>query len=251
MRSHLIALSALLAQTAFAAVPVASFPTEADRQAAAVDGLASISFPDPQRTFWLYGPENIGVFTVLVAPAPDGSVERARAQAANRTLAEELERIVAGWRFAPEVVAHREPVEVRFELKGVRKTDDEPAGLFLHYESPRRVVVRKIDPITERLDRSDPEVAKASCAVHRVPMRIVVVPIRYGLQLRKDPRWWNYAARQRNRFWRAVERLFPNADLPVSGGCMVGPEDFAEKLVCPACEVAKKRWLAAHAGFKP
>ena len=34
--------------------------------------------------------------------------------------------------------------------------------------------------------------------------------------------------------------------LAAAGGCMVGPEKFADIDVCESCRRAKLRWLAAH-----
>jgi hypothetical protein len=78
---------------------------------------------------------------------------------------------------------------------------------------------------------------KGSCAVHRHPLNVALVPITYGLTPGPGP-----------AFLRAERRLFPNALTRVEGGCLVMNVKEAKVLQCQKCLRAKERWLRARRG---
>jgi hypothetical protein len=84
-----------------------------------------------------------------------------------------------------------------------------------------------------RLERVEPR----TCPRHHVALQIGVVPIEYGL-ISPDAGW--------RELGRATERDFPEANVSVSGGCVVGPATRAEVQYCPACRHAREEWLSRH-----
>ena len=90
------------------------------------------------------------------------------------------------------------------------------------------------------------EGAEHQCKVHHAAMDIEVVPIRYGLvrmylgggSLRRR---WEF--RRATKYWNAHDALFPNANLWLRGGCIVGSEESAQTHYCASCREARRTWL--------
>lgn len=75
-----------------------------------------------------------------------------------------------------------------------------------------------------------------SCSVHGVALRRQPVRIQYGLVM------------QLNGYREARQALFPNADEPHMGGCVVD-DSFATETtddVCTACNEARDAWHEAY-----
>ena len=73
------------------------------------------------------------------------------------------------------------------------------------------------------------------CPAHNRRMRVIRVPIAYGLlAIRRDP---SLERRQQE---------FPFARDYWPGGCVVGPYTEAKIYICPDCQRAEKEWRKAH-----
>jgi hypothetical protein len=73
------------------------------------------------------------------------------------------------------------------------------------------------------------------CEVHQKMMKLLTVPISYGLPPNDE------------ELWLARKKLFPNAKSYVLGGCSVGSaESASEELACEECRDAEKRWFHEH-----
>ena len=72
------------------------------------------------------------------------------------------------------------------------------------------------------------------CSIHSIEMEKKEVRIIYGLL---GGEWWGYT-------YRIREKLFPNCDDILEGGCMVGfgPE-YAEIYVCQECNNDRNIWM--------
>lgn len=68
------------------------------------------------------------------------------------------------------------------------------------------------------------------CAVHKILLNKIKVPIRYGLY-DTDP-----------EFCEATRVLFPNAHSFASGGCEIQDEFEVEKYVCEECRRDEAAW---------
>ena len=74
------------------------------------------------------------------------------------------------------------------------------------------------------------------CKVHGTILRLMEVPVRYGLQPPDE------------ELWAARAKLFPNSKRYVLGGCMVGAiGDDYEDLVCDECRKAENAWRLGSA----
>jgi hypothetical protein len=74
------------------------------------------------------------------------------------------------------------------------------------------------------------------CPVHGTPLKSETKQIQYGL------------VRQRLDYMAVRDKLFPEANTTVPGGCTTGLFDpiFATIRYCPDCREAEKQWLAEH-----
>lgn len=68
------------------------------------------------------------------------------------------------------------------------------------------------------------------CAVHDAAMRHDRVPIHYGLP---------YIPM---RYFENRERLFPNSNQSIMGGCQIGQQTHAEVYYCSPCREAEMAW---------
>jgi TonB family protein len=137
---------------------------------------------------------------------------------------------VKKWKFAPG----RPRVEtVTISFDGERESDCETAPAAT-YESPFMLHVKSSAAKTH--------CERHECALHHEPMTVERVPILYGMPMVSDDDRQYFAAR---------DAEFPNARSATLGGCVAGPERFAEVYVCESCRRAKERWLLAHPRSKP
>jgi hypothetical protein len=89
-------------------------------------------------------------------------------------------------------------------------------------------------------------------------MKVEIVAASYGLPIMRevDPenpdgspeeQRWQAEARA---YFEAREKLFPEINRVVPGGCIVG-KPKVEVYYCPVCRDAEEAWLASHPGFDP
>lgn len=73
------------------------------------------------------------------------------------------------------------------------------------------------------------------CKVHSIKMEIKAVPIFYGMPGKK---WFDEM--------KASEELFPNADVEIAGGCILGDKTEALVYHCKECLKAREKWLMEY-----
>ena len=74
---------------------------------------------------------------------------------------------------------------------------------------------------------------KNICDVHFIEMDKQKVRIVYGLP---DMAWLGY-------IFKIREKLFPNCDDAVMGGCVIGYEKYTDIYVCENCNIDRNKWI--------
>jgi hypothetical protein len=115
------------------------------------------------------------------------------------------------------------------------QTDTEGEETISSFFPPNRIEIAKQLPgIVSYLPYRLAESKDFRCKVHREIMREDTVPIIYGLMSSESA-----AA-------KATVRLFPNANLSVSAGCLVENAQLAKVLYCTKCRSAAVDWKRLH-----
>lgn len=190
---------------------------------------------------------------VEVRVGPDGSVMAAEVLEPRPPFVASLsEKAACLWRFSPAPEGVERSYVLTFDYAAT-VTSEQPTGWRVTREEDSLTLrVQYFQSTIRRLDR-DEYAQMRSCPRHRIPMRIGLVPIVYGLPrsyLLDDPAG-RAELRKARRVGRAGERLFPeaNVDAP-GGGCMVQPEAAAEVHYCTECRHAREAWFRSHPGLE-
>lgn len=135
------------------------------------------------------------------------------------------------WKFNPAAQADRSTI-LTFSFHHTPTESDDPLGT-RKFIPPYQMVVKP--PWLLPLEKTGLSKSRGTvCEVHEVPLKVDVVPIRYGLI-------------EFNRKYRKIsQKLFPNANDWWGGGCMLLPFTKAEVTYCEKCRVAKLAWLEKH-----
>ena len=175
--------------------------------------------------------------TVIVDLTLDlsGKVQSTRVVDGHPLLAAMSEKTASLWRFAAtEETGTTRVVRVWLVYKIVQ-TDSDGEETISSFFPPNRIeIALQLPGIVSYLPHRLGESKDFTCKIHRETMREDTVPIIYGLKDTED-----VASRVR-------ERLFPNANLSVSGGCLVESARFAKVLYCPKCRAAAADWKRRH-----
>lgn len=156
------------------------------------------------------------------------------------------------WRFGPDASRDLRSYVITFVYMGVslRKA---PSERVVSADDPLTLRIRYLQSTIVWLPRdANGKISPAICPRHGTQMSAGLVPIVYGLprsyssNVASDRR----ALRKAQKFWRASERLFPEANTDIGGGCLIGPEDQAERHYCEECRRARTRWLQQHRSFE-
>jgi len=78
------------------------------------------------------------------------------------------------------------------------------------------------------------ETEQARCKVHHALLQKDKVRMTYGLLVHTKEEW------------EAREKLFPNANREVNGGCLLSDIKEVEVLYCPKCREAEDKWIKAR-----
>jgi hypothetical protein len=156
------------------------------------------------------------------------------------------------WRFGADASRDLRTYVITFVYMGVSLTNA-PSDRVVSADDPLALRIHYLQSTIVWLPRdANGEVSPAICPRHGTKMSVGLVPIAYGLprsyssNVASDRR----ALRKAKKFWRASERLFPEANTAVGGGCLVGPEEQAERHYCEQCRLARTVWLQQHRGFE-
>ena len=165
----------------------------------------------------------------------NGKVQITRPLSGHPLLVDMSEKTASKWRF-PESDSKEVTRQVRVSfvyniVQGGKNTET----LFSFFP-PNRIEITK--PLPETISYipsfSLGELTEVICKVHHETMRPDKVPIVYGLLMIDET------------FSNAEEKEFPNANLDVPGGCILGSAKFAEVLYCSKCREAAARWEKQH-----
>ena len=175
--------------------------------------------------------------TVIVDLTLDlsGKVQSTRVVDGHPLLAAMSEKTASLWQFAvSEQTGITRLVRVWLVYKLVQ-TDIDGEETKSSFFPPNRVEIAKQLPgIVSYLPYHLGGSKDFTCKVHREIMREDTVPITYGL-INSE------AADSKVR-----EKVFPNANLSVSGGCLIESARFAKVLHCPKCRSAAAEWKRGH-----
>ena len=160
----------------------------------------------------------------------DGKVQSTRLVNGHPLLAGASEKAASLWRFERTQDTKRRMVCVWLVYK-LQQTDTEGEETISSFFPPNRVeIAKRLPGVVSYLPSRLGESKDFTCKVHRETMREDTVPIVYGL-MNSD-----------GAAFKARERLFPNANLSVSGGCLVESARFAKVLYCAKCRSAAADW---------
>ncbi|MFL6229055.1 MAG: energy transducer TonB [Pyrinomonadaceae bacterium] len=214
---------------------------------------AVISSPAPEYPPIAFAARASGSARVEVEIDETGAVSAARMTSGHPLLRRASEEAARRWRFAPSpagtglrratlVFDFMPPDEVACE----GHADEPPA----QYVSPTHVEIRYLyhpHPAADTVERLPGNLPRKYCRVHGELLRKDEVEIRYGLL--------GFAP----GYEKAEEKLFPNANFFVGGGCVIETEvdpctgeerqsspQRAEVLYCPKCRLAESLWHRKH-----
>jgi len=164
----------------------------------------------------------------------NGKVQSTRLVNGHPLLAGASETAASLWRFERTQDTKRRMVRVWLVYK-LQQTDTEGEETISSFFPPNRVeIAKRLPGVVSYLPSRLGESKDFTCKVHRETMREDTVPIVYGL-MNSD-----------GAAFKARERLFPNANLSVSGGCLVESARFAKVLYCGKCRSAPADWKRRH-----
>jgi TonB family protein len=177
----------------------------------------------------------IGTIEVDLTVDPDGKVQSTRLVNGHPLLAGASEKAASLWRFEPTQDARiTRTVRVWLVYKLVQ-TETEGEETISSFFPPNRIeIAKRLPGVVSYLPSRLGESKDFTCKVHRETMREDTVPIIYGL-ITSD-----------GAASRARDRLFPDANLSVSGGCLVESARFAKVLYCAKCRSAAADWKRRH-----
>jgi TonB family protein len=161
----------------------------------------------------------------------DGKVQSTRLVNGHPLLAGASEKAASSWRFErTQDTRTTRVVRVWLAYKLVQ-TDTEGEETISSLFPPNRIeIAKRLPGVISYLPSRLGESKDFTCKVHRETMSEDTVPIVYGL------------TDSESAAFKARERLFPNANLSVSGGCVVESPRFAKVLYCPKCRSAAVDW---------
>jgi hypothetical protein len=162
------------------------------------------------------------------------------------------------WLFAPSDRDEAREALLSFLFVGEHEETDEPSHPISTFDDPWTMRLAYAESRVRWLPREDGEIPEKRCPVHGEVMKVEIVAASYGLPIMRevDPenpdgspeeQRWQAEARA---YFEAREKLFPEINRVVHGGCIVGkPKE--EVYYCPVCRDAEEAWLASHPGFDP
>jgi hypothetical protein len=195
-----------------------------------------------------------GTAEVLVEVGPDGAVLNATSVPRRMPFVALISEAAAcKWRFSTAPDESLRKYVIAFDYRPPLETEKRSYREVIQ-DDDLRMSIRYYRSTIQWMDRlADGTLPEKFCPRHRIRMDVGTSPIRYGL-----PRMYSSAVladrialRQARRFYRARDRLFPEAKpFAGQGGCMVGPEKNAETHYCRVCRNARAEWLRQHPGFE-
>jgi TonB family protein len=169
----------------------------------------------------------------------DGKVQSTRLLNGHPLLAGASEEAASLWRFERTQETGARVVRVWLVYKLVQ-TETESEETISSFFPPNRIeIAKRLPGVVSYLPSRLGESKDFTCKVHRETMGEDTVPIIYGLMNS------NGAA------FKARERLFPNANLSVPGGCLVESARFAKVLYCAKCRSAAVDWQKRNVRESP
>ena len=158
------------------------------------------------------------------------------------------------WIFAPSGQDDTREALLSFLFTGEEKETDGPSHVSSSFDDPWTMRLARAKSTTLRLPRENGVLPEKRCPVHNEVMAVEIVPIRYGLLVgqavseeRPEERR-KHAARE--SYGDAREKLFPETNWSVHGGCTV-QEPKAEVYYCRFCREAERAWLERHPEWNP
>lgn len=196
-----------------------------------------------------------GEVVILVKVNNHGDVISAEAIDGHILLREAAKEAATQWKFSHsiEVVENRETQLIfSFGLKFEESANvqDETGFTFPN----RYKYVYKI-PTVLPLNSAGSQAEEKDCFLHHEKMKLGLAEITYGLPEMEIgyPKdlihiWQNLKnkIKRRNSYFDVAQRSFPNSNLWVGGGCVVGYEKKAETLFCQQCRDAESQWRRKH-----
>ncbi len=193
-----------------------------------------------------------GWVDVEVDLAPDGSVLDAKVVCGRHPLIDSASLDAAlAWRFAEPIQdAQSQCITFVFERGWPTANQGPLVESYLVHSHELHVVYHHGLPFVSNIERTDGKLPIRNCRVHHERMEIdtvgfsgIPITVEFIRRSALHPKTWG----ERNR--EAVERLFPNTNRSVPGGCVfIGYYDpvEAEVFYCPACRSADEAWLVEN-----
>jgi len=172
-----------------------------------------------------------GTVEVDVTVDLDGKVQSTRLLNGHPLLAAASEKAASSWRFDRAQDSRTTRMVRVWLVYKLVQTDTEGEETISSFFPPNRIeIAKRLPGVVSYLPSRLGESKDFTCRIHRETMREDIVPIVYGL-MNSD-----------GAASKARERLFPNANLSVSGGCLVESARFAKVLYCAKCRSAAADW---------
>jgi TonB family protein len=161
----------------------------------------------------------------------DGKVQSTRLVNGHPLLAGASEKAATLWRFERTQDTRTTRIVRVWLVYKLVQTDTEGEETISSFLPPNRIeIAKRLPGVVSYLPSRLGESKDFTCRIHRETMREDTVPIIYGL------------TNSDSAAFKARERLFPNANLSVSGGCLVESARFAKVLYCAKCRSAAADW---------
>jgi TonB family protein len=232
-------------------VSTTAFPHRSDQSAQ----LSVVSTSAPKYPPIALAAKVKGSVEVEVDIDSKGDVVLAKAIEGHPLLRRSAEDAAKLWRFNPasDVASRAANLTFAFDVQAEESTDTRDDAV---YVPPYRIeLTRKIATIAP-LARLDGRIPEERCPLHDEAMQLDTVPIIYGL----PPATSKYAKVDVISFFRGVWdglthretyeeaslKKFPNSNMTIGGGCIVGDERKAEVLYCPKCRAVEMNWRKSH-----
>jgi len=189
--------------------------------------------------------------TVRVTLDQEGNVTSSEVEAGRPPLTGYAMTAAQKWTFIPDYKRETREVLLSFVFAGIRETEERShvEGSLIEPLTMRLVYV---ESTVRRLPRDGGEIAEKRCPVHQEVMKVDLVPIHYGypgIYVGDESSRESRRLSEREAFWEAQQKLFPESNWSVGGGCVVHSEKKTEVYYCRACREAELAWLRHHPDF--
>ncbi|MBK9163132.1 MAG: TonB family protein [Acidobacteria bacterium] len=192
-----------------------------------------------------------GQVIVAIEIAPEGNVSSAKVISGHPLLRAISAQAAREWRFAPVADSEVRTVVLQFhythggwftieqgEVERVTRTESSFESSFVV-----KVSVGTYAPKTLLLPRKDGVIKDRYCEVHNRLMEVEIQSVSYGLIARFSDEDDYF-----ERYDRAEETFFPNANLESNRGCVDTGIENEETYFCSTCRVEREKWLKQNEG---